>query len=47
MRRPPDAEADGRPRLALADEDREVVAELLAELLVEGLELSVALEPQT
>jgi hypothetical protein len=33
----PDADVDGRPALILRDEERERLAELLAELLLEAL----------
>lgn len=34
----PNVDVDGRPDLALLDEERETVAELLAELLLEAVE---------
>jgi hypothetical protein len=34
----PEAEVDGVPTLELRDEDREAIAELLAQLLVDALE---------
>lgn len=40
-RRLPDPVVEGAPQLALRDEDREDVAELLAELLLDALEADV------
>ena len=34
----PEAEVTGRPVLAVADEDREAIAEILAELLLAALD---------
>lgn len=40
----PDVEVDGRPELVLADEEREAIAELLAELLLEAIGPAVPAE---
>jgi hypothetical protein len=43
-RRQPEAEVVGRPALRLRDEDREDIADALAELLLAQLEAGVELE---
>jgi hypothetical protein len=40
----PDADVDGRPALILLDEERERIAELLAELLLQALSPDVPIE---
>lgn len=38
MRRPEEPICEGRPALAMRDEDREAIAEMLAEALIAALE---------
>jgi len=40
--RTPEADVEGKPHLVVRDEDREAIAELLAEALIEALSRSSA-----